>query len=82
LEDEVMKRVRKNRDGSETVFSEIAYDDPKRPYHAEIQVSLEELRDLKREGKLIALRMVGTTKAGKRQKNLVSWRDIEDFDWK
>lgn len=77
-----MKRVLKKRDGSEIVFLEKTFD-PRNSYHAEIQVSsLEELRDLKRVGKLIALRMVGATKSGKQQCNLIPWRDIEDFDWK
>lgn len=77
-----MKRVRKEKDGSETTFRPSTYD-PKNCYHAEIQVSsLDELRNLKRSGKLIALRMVGTVKGGRRQDNLVAWREIEDFDWK
>jgi hypothetical protein len=78
----MMKRVRKENDGSETVFLP-KHSDPKSSYHAEIRVySVEELRDLKRAGKLIALRMVGTTNEGKRQVNLVPWQEIEDFDWK
>ena len=80
--DGAMKRVRKENDGSETVFAPNTYD-PKSSYRAEIQVSsLDELRDLKRAGKLIALRMVGTKTHGTPQSNLVPWEEIEDFDWK
>ena len=74
-----MKRIRKNSDGSETTFVEKPYG-PKQSYHAEIEVSLEELRILKREGKLIRVRMAQDTKSGR--DNLVPWQQIEDFDWK
>lgn len=74
-----MKRVRKDRDGSETVFLPPTTDS----YRLEIQVSsVDEIRDLKRAGKLIAVRMVGTTNGGRGQFNLVPWAQIEDFDWK
>lgn len=77
-----MKRVRKEDDGSETVFVPLTFEQ-KGPYRAEIQVaSLDELRALKRAGKLIALRMSGTPKGKVLQRNLVPWEEIEDFDWK
>lgn len=76
-----MKRVRKEDDGSETVFEPLTFDH-RGPYRAEIQVaSLDELRALKRAGKLIALRMIGTPSGKTPQRNLVPWEEIEDFDW-
>ena len=49
-----MKGIRKNDDGSETVFVPVEFD-TMGPYRAEITVaSLDELRDLKRSGKLIS----------------------------
>lgn len=78
-----MKRIRKNDDGSETVFVPVEFD-TMGPYRAEIAVaSLDELRDLKRSGKLIALRMIerDRTPGVQPQRNLAPWREIEDFDW-
>ncbi len=78
-----MKRIRKNGDGSETVFVPVEFD-TMGPYRAEITVaSLDELRDLKRSGKLIALRMIerDRTPGVQPQRNLAPWREIEDFDW-
>lgn len=78
-----MKRIRKNGDGSETVFVPVEFDTMD-PYRAEIAVaSLDELRDLKRSGKLIALRMIerDRTPRVQPQRNLAPWREIEDFDW-
>jgi len=76
-----MKRVRKEDDGSETVFKP---DPAAGPYRAEIVVSsLDELRAFKRDGRLLAVRMSGTPKGRTQpQYNLVPWKQIEDFDWK
>lgn len=55
------------------------------PFRAEIAVAnLDELRDLRRTGKLIAVRMEGPPGPGKVQPqvNLVPHGEIEDFDWK
>lgn len=77
-----MKRVRKEDDGGETVFEPLTFD-KNGPYRAEIQIaSLDELRELKRTGKLIALRMIGTPAGKMAQRNLVPWDEIEDFDWR
>ncbi|WP_172295245.1 hypothetical protein [Pseudoruegeria sp. HB172150] len=78
-----MKRIRENDDGSETVFVPVEFD-TMGPYRAEIAVeSLDELRDLKRSGKLIALRMIeqDRTPGVQPQRNLVPWREIQDFNW-
>lgn len=77
-----MKRVRKDDDGSETVFNELTYNEMG-PYRAEIQVrSVEELRQLKRDGILIAVRMIGRPAGQAPQRSLIPWREIEEFDWK
>ncbi|WP_373355738.1 hypothetical protein [Pseudoroseicyclus sp. CXY001] len=78
-----MKRIRKNEDGSETVFVPVKFD-KMGPYRAEISIaSLDELRDLKQSGKLIALRMIERDKTSgvQPQRNLAPWQEIEDFDW-
>lgn len=76
-----MRRIRDEDDGSQTIFEPLTFE-AMGPYRAEVQVaSLEELRELKRLGKLIALRMVGTPRGKVTQRNLVPWEEIEDFDW-
>ncbi len=76
-----MRRVRPGDDGTETVFELLSYDQ-NGPYRAEISVAtLDELRALKREGKLIALRMIGTPTGKVPQRSLIPWREIEGFDW-
>ena len=76
-----MKRVRKEDDGTETVFAPLEFKEMG-PYRAEIQVrSLDELRRLKRDGLLIAVRMIGEPAGKVVQRNLVPWQEIEDFDW-
>ena len=78
-----MKRIRKNEDGSETVFEPVKFE-TMGPYRAEISVdSLDELRALKGSGKLIALRMIerDRTPGVQPQRNLAPWKEIEDFDW-
>jgi hypothetical protein len=67
-----VKRILKRRDGSQTIFLEKTYG-PKRSYRAEVEVSLDELRDLKRAGKLISLRMAETTK----MEELISTRGVK-----
>ena len=76
-----MKRTRKEDDGTETVFQLLEFQE-NGPYRAEIQVrSLDELRRLKREGVLIAVRMIGEPAGKVVQRNLIPWQEIEDFDW-
>tara|TARA_R100001039_G_C1846980_1_gene107165 strand:- start:646 stop:951 length:306 start_codon:yes stop_codon:yes gene_type:complete len=78
-----LKRIRKNPDGTETEFVPVEFDNMG-PYRAEICVaSFDELRELKKSGKLIALRMieVDRTPGVQPQRNLAPWREIEDFDW-
>jgi hypothetical protein len=76
-----MKRNKKAEDGSETVFELLEYK-KMGPYRAEIQVrSLEEMRQLKREGKLIAVRMIGTPAGKATQRSLAPHGEIYDFDW-
>lgn len=74
-----MKRVRKEDDGSLTEFKP-GYAGG--PYRVEITVGSDsDLRALKKDEKLIAIRMNGTPLRGRRQYNLVPWQAIEDFDW-
>ena len=76
-----MKRIREEDDGTETVFAPLEFQEMG-PYRAEIQVrSLDELRRLKRDGVLIAFRMIGEPEGKVVQRNLVPWQEIEDFDW-
>jgi hypothetical protein len=78
-----LKRIRKNTDGTETEFVPVEFRNMG-PYRAEICVaSFDELRELKKSGKLIALRMieVDLTPGAQPQRNLAPWREIEDFDW-
>lgn len=76
-----MKRIRKEDDGTETVFEPLEFKEMG-PYRAEIQVrSLDELRRLRRDGVLIAVRMIGEPAGKVVQRNLVPWKEIEDFDW-
>lgn len=76
-----MRRVRKEDDGSETVFELLEFQEMG-PYRAEVRVrSLDDLRRLKREGVLISVRMIGEPKDKTVQRNLVPWREIEEFDW-
>ena len=75
-----MRRLRKEDDGSQTVFEP---EFSAGPYRAEIEVaSADELRALRRDEKLVAVRMSGTPRGKARQYNLVHWKEIEDFDWK
>jgi len=76
-----MKRTRKEDDGTETVFELLEFQE-NGLYRAEVQVrSLDELHRLKREGVLIAVRMIGEPAGKVVQRNLVPWQEIEDFDW-
>lgn len=78
-----MKRIRTRPDGSTAEFHLKEFD-KNGPIRAEIVVaSLDELRDLKKKSKLIAVRMEGPPNPGRTQNqlNLVGWRQIEDFDW-
>ena len=76
-----MKRLRREDDVTETVFELLEFQE-NGPYRAEIQVrSLDDLRRLKREGVLIAVRMIGKPAGKVVQRNLVPWQEIEDFDW-
>lgn len=76
-----MRRIRKNPDGTETEFFPLEFK-AMGPYRAEIQVaSFDELRELKRSGKLIALRMIAPDTNGP-QRNLAPIDEIIDFDWK
>lgn len=78
-----MKRIRKNKDGTTTEFHLKMFDEMG-PIRAEISVNdLAELRALKREGKLISVRMEAPPKQGRKrpQVNLAPWHEIEDIDW-
>lgn len=76
-----MKRIRKEKDRSKTVFEPLVFK-TNGPYRVEIKIeSLEELRELKKQGKLVFVRMIGYPSRGQPQRNLVPWKEIEDFDW-
>lgn len=76
-----MRRVRENDDGIPTVFEELTYD-ANGPYRAEISVaSLQDLRELKRNGKLISVRMRGVKPGVADQRSLINADEITDFDW-
>ncbi|NCA72569.1 MAG: hypothetical protein EOM91_21420 [Sphingobacteriia bacterium] len=78
-----MKRIRTRKDGSTAEFHLKEFDQ-NGPIRAEIVVaSVDELRALKKENKLLAVRMEGPPNPGRTQNqvNLVAWREIEDFDW-
>lgn len=71
--------MRKEEDASETEFRP---NSPGGPYRVEIEIQTDdELRALKRDGKLIAVRMSGIPKGKTRQVNLVAWQEIKDFGW-
>lgn len=78
-----MKRVRVRGDGSTAEFHLKEFDE-NGPFRAEIVVaSVDELRNLKKANKLLAVRMEGPPNPGRTQNqvNLVPWREIVDFDW-
>lgn len=83
LEGLSMKRIRDNEDGTTSEFY-LKIFGQNGPIRAEIVVdNVAELRALKKEGKLISVRMEGPPNPGRTQKqvNLVPWGEIEDFDW-
>lgn len=78
-----MKRKRIRKDGTVAEFKLKRFK-KKGPFRAEIIVNdVEELRALKKSGKLKSVRMEGPPNKGKHQKqvNLVPWEEIENFDW-
>lgn len=78
-----MKRKKIRKDGTEVEFK-LKIFKKMGPIRAEIAVTdVDELRALKKSGKLKSVRMEGPPNKGKKQKqvNLVPWQEIEDFDW-
>ena len=74
-----MKRIRRHKDGSVTEYRPASDEGP---YRVEIEVnSADDLRKLKRDGKIIAIRMVGTPKGKKPQYSLAPVDEVEDFTW-
>ena len=75
----MVKRVRREADGTETEFRPSSADGP---FRAEIEVSSADgLRRLMRDGKLLAVRMHGDPKGKSHQYSLVPVAEIEDFTW-
>lgn len=75
----MVKRIRREGDGTETEFRPLSADGP---YRAEIEVSsADELRRLRRDGKLVAVRMHGTPAGKRTQYSLVPVAEIEGFTW-
>ncbi|GAB1362959.1 hypothetical protein MASR1M32_21950 [Rhodobacter sp.] len=74
-----MKRIRKLDDGTEVV-----YETPDEgPFRVEIEVAtLDDLRQLNREGKLRAIRMTGKPPGKVSQYTLCPPDEVVDFDWK
>ena len=78
-----MRRKKTRKDGTEVEFILKEFE-KMGPIRAEIAVeNLDELRALKKRGKLKSVRMEGPPNKGKKQNqiNLVPWEEIEDFDW-
>lgn len=78
-----MKRLLKRSDGSVAIFhlKEFAKDGP---FRAEIIIKdIAELKELRKRGKLISVRMEGPPNKGRKQPqiNLVSHREIQDINW-
>lgn len=73
-----LRRSRQEEDGSETLFREHSYGG-RFPYRAEIQFeTLEEIRELHRQGRVIGVRMSNEPAEGRQpQRNIVGVADIE-----
>lgn len=74
----VLRRTRIEEDGTETQFTEHAYEG-RFPYRAEIQFSrIDEIRELHRLGRVIGVRLSNNPQPGREpQRNIVGVADIE-----
>lgn len=74
-----LKRVRKEDDGSETIFYEHVYEGDRYPYRAEVLfASLDEVRAMHRQGRVFAVRMSNVPEGNKApQINLVNTKEIK-----